>query len=101
MVRITKQIAQHILADVPDEKRFWLADGRYLTNLAELDAALVNLSPETFKAHCNEEKTDFANWVRDVMGDDALAANLSKCTTREQTARAVSGRIQYLKRRAA
>jgi hypothetical protein len=101
MVRITKEVAQRILADVPDEKRFWLADGRYLKNLDELEAALVQLSPEVFKAHCNEAKSDFSNWVKDVMGDDELASNLSKCTTREQAARAVSGRIQYLKRRAA
>ena len=101
MLKITKEIAQNILADVPDEKRFWLADGRYLKNLAELDAALVHLSPETFKTHTNGEKSDFANWVLDVMGDDELASNLRKCTTREQAARAVAGRIQYLKRRAA
>jgi hypothetical protein len=100
MVRITKEVAKKILADVPDEKRFWLADGRYLKNMAELDAALVHLAPETYKTHSNENKSDFANWVQDVMGDDDLAGNLRKCTTREQASRAVAGRIQYLKRRA-
>ncbi len=100
MVRITKEIAQKILADVPDEKRFWLADGRYLKNLAELNATLVNLSPDVFKTHSDDKKSDFATWVKDVMGDDDLAANLRKCNTREEAARVVAGRIQYLKRRA-
>jgi hypothetical protein len=101
MVRVTKSMARKILADVPDEKRFWLADGRYLKNLEELEAALVQMSPETFHAHSNAEKTDFSNWVKDVMGDDNLAGNLLKCETQEQAARAVAERLNFLKGKAA
>jgi hypothetical protein len=35
------------------------------------------------------------------LGDDELAADLLECATQEQAARAVAGRINYLKRRAA
>jgi hypothetical protein len=101
MVRVTKSMARKILADVPDEKRFWLADGRYLKNLEELEAALVQMSPETFRAHSNEEKTDFSNWVKDVMGDDKLAGDLLKCETQERAARAVAERLNFLKGKAA
>jgi hypothetical protein len=100
MVRVTKSTARKILADVPDEKRFWLADGRYLKNLEELEAALVQMSPETFRAHSNAEKTDFSNWVKDVMGDDNLAADLLKCETQEQAARVVAERLNFLKGKA-
>jgi hypothetical protein len=101
MVKIvTKEMARKILADVPEEKRFWLADGRYLKNLTELHAALVQIPPGIFGIHASAGKTDFSNWIRDVMDDDELAADLLKSTTREQAARAVAGRINYLKRRA-
>jgi hypothetical protein len=86
-----------MLADVPDEKRFWLADGRYLKNLEELEAALAQMAPETFATHSNAEKTDFSNWVRDVIGDDKLAADLLKCKTRERAARIVTERVRLLK----
>jgi hypothetical protein len=102
MVRIiTKTIARKMLADVPPEKRFWVADGRYLKNLEELAAALMQMSPETFRVHSNREKTDFSNWVKDVMGDDKLAADLLKCETRQEAARVVAARIDDLKARAA
>ena len=101
MVRVTKAIARKILADVPDEKQFWLADGRYLKNLAELEAALAEISPDLYRVHAGGGKTDFSNWVRDVMGDDELAADLLKCAAPEQAVRAVAGRFNYLKRLAA
>jgi hypothetical protein len=101
MVRMTKAIAQKILADVPDEKRFWLADGRYLKNLEELEAALAQISTETFRAHSNAQKTDFSNWVKDVLSDDKLAADLLKSVRREQAARVVAERLRFLKGQAA
>ena len=101
MVRVTQAFARRMLADVPDEKRFWLTDGRYLKNLAELEAALEQMSTETFRTHSNDEKTDFSNWVNDVMGDDKLAADLLKCETQEQAARAVAERLKFLKQKAA
>jgi hypothetical protein len=101
MVRATKSMAQKILADVPDEKRFWLSDGRYLKNLEELQAALVQMSPETFHYHSNEEKTDFSNWVKDVMGDDKLAGDLLKCETQDRAAAVVAERLNFLKAKAA
>ena len=100
MVTVTKAIARKILADVPEEKRFWLADGRYLKNLAELKTALEQMLPDTFHAHSNWEKTDFSNWVKDVMGDDKLAGDLLRCDTQEQAARVVAERLVYLKGRA-
>ena len=101
MVRIiTKTIARKMLADVPDEKRFWVADGRYLKNLQELQAALLQMSPETFRIHSNKEKTDFSNWVQDVIGDDKLARDLLKCETQQQAARVVAERLNDLQGRA-
>jgi hypothetical protein len=97
MARLTKSIARKILADVPDEKRFWLADGKYLKNLAELQLALVQMSPETFRTHSNWEKTDFSNWVKDVMGDESLAAELLKSETQEEAATVVAERLNFLK----
>jgi len=97
MVRITKTVAEKLLADVPQEKRFWCSDGRALRNLPELETALKGMSEETFRYHSNETKSDFSNWVYDVIGDEKLARDLRKSTTQTQAAKSVADRIAWLK----
>ena len=86
MFKITKAVAEKILADVPQEKRFRCHDGRVLKSLPELEAELKVMSEETFR-----------NWVRDVVGDEKLSRNLRKNTNRAQAAKRVANRIAWLK----
>jgi hypothetical protein len=99
MAKITKTVAQNMLGNVPEEKRFWCSDGRYLNNLEELRDALNQMSAETFSYHSNEIKTDFTNWVKDVIGDAQLARDLLNAT-QTQAAKAVAERIDWLKGKA-
>lgn len=96
MVRITKTIAAGWLADVRPENEFWCSDGRILKNLPELERALGEMSEETFSYHSNDVKSDFSNWVRDVIGDEKLSRDLVKSTTRLQASRSVANRIAWL-----
>ena len=97
MVRITKAVAEQRLGNVPEEKRFWCHDGRYLKNLEELQVVLEQMTEETFSYHSNETKSDFSNWVSDVIGDDKLSRDLRKSTTRAQAAKCVADRVKWLK----
>ena len=97
MAVLTKTTAKKLLSDVPEEKRFWVSDGRTLKNLADLQSALKQMSDETYSYHVNEEKCDFSKWVRDVIGDDELAENLESAITRAQAARYVTNRLTQLK----
>jgi hypothetical protein len=99
MAVITKVAAKERLSDVPDEKRFWCNDGRYLKNLEELETALQQMTDDTFSYHSNESKTDFSNWVKNVIGDEKLARDLLKSTTPAQAAKSVAARINWLKNR--
>jgi hypothetical protein len=100
MASVSKTAAKARLGDVPEEKRFWCHDGRYLKNLEELEVALDQMTEETFLYHSNETKTDFSNWVRDVIGDEKLAKDLLICTVPAQAAQSVGERIKWLKNRA-
>lgn len=99
MARITKSVAEKRLSDVSPEKRFWCHDGRYLKNLSELEAALEQMTEETFHHHLNEAKNDFSNWARDVIGDDKLARDLRKSANKAQAARSVAERIVSLRKK--
>ena len=96
MAKMTKRKATMLLADVPDDKRFWCADGKALKNLAELKSALNEMSAETFAFHSGEWRNDFANWVRDVIGDKTLASDLGKLLNRTETAKRVASRVAFL-----
>jgi hypothetical protein len=100
MVKMTRSVAEAMLGDVSEEKRFWSSDGRYLKNLEELRDALNQMADETFSYHSSENKTDFSNWVKDVIGDEKLGRDLLKCTNKVQAAKAVADRVAWLKTKA-
>jgi len=88
------------LEDVPQDKVFWCNDGRVLRNLKGLASALKEMKKDIYSYHANAEKNDFSNWVRDVIGDVALAYQLRKAKTRETAARCVLERLEWLQERA-
>jgi hypothetical protein len=100
MVKMTRSVAEAMLGDVSEEKRFWSSDGRYLKSLEELRDALEQMADETFSYHSSENKTDFSNWVKDVIGDEKLARDLLKCTNKAQAARSIADRLAWLKTKA-
>jgi alpha-amylase len=96
MARILKEDAERLLSDVPQEQAFWCCDDRMLRNMKELSEALTGMADETFAYHSNSEKSDFGNWVNDVIGDAKLARDLVKSSSRAQAARKVAERVDFL-----
>jgi len=99
MARITKLVAEKRLGNVENDKQFWCHDGQSLKNLQELETALEQMTEETFRYHVNETKSDFSNWVRDVVGDDKLSRDLRASVTRDRAVRIVAARINLLSTR--
>ena len=97
MAVINADSALKILGDVPEDKVFQCSDGRVLKNLAELSIALAEMSDETFSYHSNDTKTDFSNWVKDVIGDEKLSIDLQKSGSRLRASKAVFDRIAWLR----
>ena len=96
MAKVTRLVAESRLGDVPENKRFLCYDGETINNLRELRIALKDMSDETFNYHSNEVKSDFGNWVRDVIGDEKLSKDLRKSYNRFQAAKSVADRIAWL-----
>jgi hypothetical protein len=96
IAKVSKEEAKRCLGDVPDDKRFWCHDGKIIKNLRELRKALNDMSDETFHYHLGEGRNDFSKWIRDVVGDDKLAEDLSKARFRTQASQTVAQRISFL-----
>jgi len=97
MTKMTKKTAERMLGEVPGGTQFYCVDGKTLTSLPELEYALKEMSEDTFCYHSNETKSDFSNWVRDVIGDEKLSRDLRKSTSRTQAAKSVADRLSWLR----
>ncbi len=63
-------------------KRFWVKDGRILTDLRDLQTALSEMAEETYKYHANKIRNDFAKWTEEVLENKKLATELKKVKTK-------------------
>ena len=94
--RITKAQAKKFLGRVPEQNAFWCADGCIFRDIGELRDALAGMSDQTFGYHCNLQKKDFSNWIREVVGDVKLAQALETVPNREHAARILEERCNLL-----
>ncbi len=67
----------------PDQY-FYLHGGGSLRSIEELFAELQTMDQTTFRHHVNQQRNDFASWVRDVMDDRFLAKNIELTQDRDQ-----------------
>jgi malonyl CoA-acyl carrier protein transacylase len=84
------------LEDVDPEHYFYVDDGAWITNLGELRDKLGSMDDATFKHHVTNEKNDFHNWVKDVVGDSELADQLAKANSQQEAAALVEKRVAWL-----
>ena len=97
---VTKNEARKYLSDVAPEQCFWVNNGPILKNLDELASMLPELNDEIFNHHVNNEKNDFSNWIRDVIGDQALANDLLSSKSKYSALNKIRNRLNSLKKKA-
>ena len=95
-IAITQAKLEKLLAKVPEEKAFWSNDGRKLRDMKDLMDALADMSDQIFAYHSNAVKRDFSTWVREVLEDEKLAADLDAASNRERAAKIVEERYVSL-----
>jgi len=95
----TKKVATKpvLIQDVPAECVFYCQDGKTMKNLDELATSFRDMSDETFLHHANDERNDFSNWVKDVIGDTTLSMQLSKVNSKFEAAKEVEFRLSKTK----
>ena len=71
-----------------------------IKNLEELANVLPEISDDTFQHHVNNEKNDFSNWIRDVVGDQQLANDLLSSKSKYSALNKIRNRLNSLKNKA-
>jgi len=88
--------AERLLAYVPAEYAFRCCDGVAINSISELCQCLEAMGDETFSYHSSEDRRDFGNWVRDVIGDTKLARDLDSSRSRVQASKRAEARFSFL-----
>lgn len=69
----------------PTHAVFHAANGMLFHSVLQFVNSLKKMDDTTFAYHVTTEKNDFAQWIRDVFHDDALAKKIRIARTREET----------------
>jgi hypothetical protein len=94
---VNAEEARAYLADVtPMWRAFWFHMHLVARNLREFAAGLTEISDDVFAYHVSGQKNDLARWVREVIGDATLAAELDRVRTKEEAAAAAQARLAAL-----
>ncbi|MFH1915682.1 MAG: hypothetical protein ABIJ21_00305 [Nanoarchaeota archaeon] len=84
------------LADVPEENKFHLQNGKVLRNMKELSQEFSEMDDDTFSHHVNDERNDFYNWVKGTIGDNVLANGILPLKDKETMQKKVVTRVNAL-----
>ncbi len=71
------------IKSVEKGKEFIFRDGKHASNIKELVDVIKQLSEEEFSHYVTYYKNDFANWIRDVLGNKELAAKVYLETSKQ------------------
>lgn len=63
--------------EVRPEVYFYLANGTIIKSIFELISNLKKIKEEVYAHHVNTDKNDFANWIKDIYSDEALASKVT------------------------
>lgn len=98
---VNKQKAREILKEVEGDLRFFCCNGQIFSSLEDLSKGLSKMEKEHFSYHSSKERSDFANWIEDVLGDKKLAEELrNACESKTKTSQAIKKRLKELKKAA-
>ncbi len=96
----TKHDAEKVLSDIEGDQRFFCNDGCILGNLQQLAECLAHINDYSYGYHVSSEKNDFSKWIRDVLGDDKLARDISRAQNHIEAAEIVKARLAWIQNKA-
>ncbi len=89
-------MSKKFLESVPEGSEFYCKGGRIFKKIEDLAEGLKRMDQETFLHHVSEDRNDFASWVKDIVGDAALASKIKKTKNQKKMARGVTQRVAGL-----
>ena len=99
MPRMLPEEADRLLSNVAEQSTFRCHDSQVFWNVRDLARAVSSMTDDVFRFHVNSQKNDFARWIADVIGDNALARELWETQNAATTTRRLAERVAFLESR--
>jgi uncharacterized protein DUF5752 len=95
-----KILREKVLSDTPPDQAFWTCHGTVCRNIYELCRTIKAQSNESFTYHVNKDnqKNDYADWIRGVLVDEELANRLIEVYDKDLYADIIQQRILEFER---
>ena len=89
-------LREKVLSDCQPQQAFWTCHGSVLRNIYELVDFIKTHNIWAFLYHVNEDhnKNDFADWIKNVLGDEELANRLQHILDKDRYADIIDQRIK-------
>lgn len=84
---------QNFKESVPKDKSFYFCNGKSARSLVEFLNILESLTTEEFKHHVNKERHDFANWIRNAVGNKKIADHIEKTENKEKMVKKLKNKL--------
>ena len=75
--------------------RFYFSNGESAGSLEEFLRVLKKIDDECFFSHVNEQKNDFANWIRVCVKDKALSNKVRKMNDQDKIIEAIHKKLKF------
>jgi hypothetical protein len=85
------------LNDVPWEKLLRLSNGKVVHSLEQLPLVIQFSDDEVFADHVTDQKNDFSNWIKDVIGDPELAEKIFGIRSKEEFIKVIEQSVVEIK----
>ncbi|MBW2971290.1 hypothetical protein KY320_03980 [Candidatus Woesearchaeota archaeon] len=85
--------AKRLLKVVGGKDSFWLCTNEDLRSLNTLAQALERVDDDVFRYHVNKYKNDFSDWVKDKIGDNDFAREISRIKTKDTLVRKLNEKV--------
>lgn len=87
-----------VLSDCPPDKAFWACNGTVCRNISELISNIEGMNEYVFSYHVNDDnnKNDFALWIRNVLKDRILAERLYAIREKDRYVDVIKERVKEL-----
>jgi hypothetical protein len=78
------KLNQWLEHEAPKEHYFRLVNGQELKSLNDLRKALTYMSDDEFRHHVNNERNDFATWIKEALQNTELYEKIRSIKTKEE-----------------
>jgi len=88
----------NLLKDVEEGKQFIFHNGKEAHNLLEFLEVLRKADQSLVNEHVTDNRNDFYNWIKDVIGDEELAEAIRNVRMRADIIYLIEKRIEWYKK---